>query len=570
MNKCTCDPAYPTAPLPALGPTRALVVLRVVRRRRAGSIDSSPSRRRFVTRWGFCGLARGAYHQPCPWHYRRSSIAWGVRHFTDRGPNGTTTGPATPEGAGFGDTARRGLGAVSGGNHNGRGRQRALQAPAQSPAVAQTPGLNQTPGLTQTPGVTGSTGTCAENPGQDACAVTAVSLNTAGLGNCSPDCELSVGTTVEIAIQAVYNDGSAGPVTSAPGGTGPEVAFSSTPAPSGSFTLSGVVSGTDGATDVQLTADEASTAPAVVQVTYNGLNALTPPIASVVSPTCGVPGRPACFEVNGALLTVVAVATATAGDTPVPGAVADIVQAGAASGTGAFVTGQPCYPQSGGATCGPAPSGEPATASAATCTTLNGGSCPLTAMWDGSGENFSQPDAVTLYPPPGYLVTAVSGCTAVGAGGPQLTCDVTVPDGSDPLTVTFGLQPVSLLTVNLAGPLEPGCTPTTCFGPTYDNDAVDGATVTATPTGATPGRPTSCQVEGGSPGDATSGLDASCTLELSPGTYSVAMPSTVETPDSEVDVAFAYITGEDPQTVALGRGQTRPSILPVPTSRRSP
>ena len=272
----------------------------------------------------------------------------------------------------------------------------------------------------------------------------------------------------------------------------------------------------------------------------------------MVSPTCGVAGQPACFEVNGALLTVLAVATATATDTPVPGAVADIVQAGAASGTGAFVTDQPCYPQSGGATCAPVPAGEPATASAATCTTLPTGSCALTAMWDGSGENFSHPDAVTLYPPAGYLVTAVSGCAAVGGGGPQLTCDLTVPDGSNPLTVTFGLEPLSLLTVNLAGPLEPGCAPTTCLGPTYDNDAVDGATVTATPTGATPGVPTSCQVEGGSPGDATSGLDASCTLELLPGTYSVAMPSTIGTPDSEVDIALAYITGQDPQTVTLG------------------
>ena len=421
-----------------------------------------------------------------------------------------------------------------------------LQAPAQTPATTQALAV------TQSPEVTAGTGTCAENPGQDGCAVTAVSLNPASLGNCSPDCELNVGTTVEIPIQAVYNDGSAGPLSNMSGGTGPEVAFSTAPAPSGSFTLSGVVNGSGGGTEVQLTADEASTAPAVVDVTYNGFDALSPPIAAVVSPTCGVAAQPACFEVNGALLTVLAVATATATDTPVPGAVADIVQAGVASGTGAFVTDQPCYPQSGGATCAPVPAGEPATASAATCTTLSTGSCPLTAMWDGSGENFSHPDAVTLYPPAGYLVTAVSGCTAVGGGGPQLTCDLTVPDGSNPLTVTFGLEPVSLLTVNLAGPLEPGCAPTTCLGPTYDNDAVDGATVTATPTGATPGVPTSCQVEGGSPGDAISGLDASCTLELSPGTYAVAMPSTIGTPDSEVDIALAYITGQDPQTVTLG------------------
>ena len=128
------------------------------------------------------------------------------------------------------------------------------------------------------------------------------------------------------------------------------------------------------------------------------------------------------------------------------------------------------------------------------------------------------------------------------------------PDGSNPLTVSFSLEAVSILTVDLAGPLEPGCQPTTCLGPTYDNDAVDGATVTATPTGATPGGPSTCQVEGGSPGDTTTGQDASCTMALLPGTYSVATPSTVDTPDSEVDIDVAYITGADPQTVTLAPG----------------
>ena len=86
-----------------------------------------------------------------------------------------------------------------------------------------------------------------------------------------------------------------------PGGTGPEVAFSTEPAPSGSFTLSGVVNGS-GADEVQLTADEASTGPAVVAGHVRRFEALSPPIAAVVSPTCGVAGQPACFEVNGALV----------------------------------------------------------------------------------------------------------------------------------------------------------------------------------------------------------------------------------------------------------------------------
>ena len=191
-------------------------------------------------------------------------------------------------------------------------------------------------------------------------------------------------------------------------------------------------------------------------------------------------------------------------------------------------------------------------------------------MWDGSSEDFAQPDTVTLYPPPGYLITGVSGCTAVNGVGPPLTCDLSVPDGTNPLTVTFSLEPVSILTVNLAGPLEPGCQPATCLGPTYDNDAVDGATVTVTPTGTTPGVPSSCQVEGGDPGGNASGQDASCTLALAPGTYSVAMPSTVNTPDSEVNIALAYLTGQNPQTADVGpRRRTGPSIFPAPMSRRS-
>jgi hypothetical protein len=415
----------------------------------------------------------------------------------------------------------------------------------------------------QAQGVVTATAACSANPGQDGCALTGISLSTSSLttgslNDCSTACELNVGSTVELPVQAIYNDGSEGPLDVVAGSTGPQATFSTAPVPSGAFTLSGVVNGAGGGADVQLTADESTSAPAVVVVSYQGLDAFSPPITAGTSPTCGSAGQPQCFEVNGALLTVEAVVTGTASDTPVAGAVADIVQAGPASGTGAFVGSQPCYPQGGGGTCGPVPAGDPATASSATCTTLSSGSCSLTAMWDGSDESFTHPDTLALYPPPGYLVAGVSGCTPVNIGGLPLTCGLTVPDGSNPLTVTFGLEPVSVLTVNLAGPLEPVCEPTTCLGPTYDNDAVDGATVTATPAGATPGGPSSCQVEGGIPGGTTSGAsgqDASCTLALPPGTYSVAMPSTINTPDSEVNIGLAYITGEDPQPVTLAPGQ---------------
>jgi hypothetical protein len=402
-------------------------------------------------------------------------------------------------------------------------------------------------------GVSPSTA-CAAEPAQAGCTVTAISLSTSGLGSCASTCELDVGATVELTIEAIYIDGSEGALSAVAGDSGPQASFSTAPQPSSAFTLSGVVNGAGGVAEVQLTADEATAVPAVVDVAYDGFDAVSPSISAVVAPTCGSPGLLACSQVNGALLTVAAVVTGTAGDTPVAGAVADIVQAGVASGTGASVSDQPCYPQSGGTSCGPVPAGEPATASSATCTTLTTGSCPLTAMWDGSDEDFSSPDTVTLYPPPGYVVTGVSGCAPVAGPAPAQTCHLTVPDGSNPLTVTFGLEPVSLLTVNLAGPLEPGCDPLTCLGPTYDDDAVDGVTVTVAPTGTTTGAPGSCQVEGGSPGDTSSGQDATCTLALVPGTYSVSLPSSISTPDSEVDIASAYVTGQDPQAVTLAAG----------------
>jgi len=416
-------------------------------------------------------------------------------------------------------------------------------------------------------------GTCAAQPGQGDCTVTALSLDTSSLAGCSGSCVLNVGVTAELPIEAVYSDGSEGPLSAPAGQNGPQASFSTAPAPIAAFTLSGVVTGAAGIAEVQLTADEPSTAPAVVEVTYDGLDALSPSVtAATAAATCGVGGLPQCFAVNGALLTVQAETTSTAGDMPatsaVPGAVADIVQAGPASGTGAVAGDQPCYPEGTGTTCGPVPAGDPSTAPDATCTTQTTGSCALTAMWDGSDESFSVPDVVTLYPPPGYSVTAAAGCAPVTGTGPGFSCALTVPDGSPPLTVSFGLEDLAELTVTLAGPLEPDCNPLACSGPTYDNDAVDGAVVTASPTGATPGQPASCQVEGGSPGGTSAagagqpgggqpgaGQSASCTLALVPGTYSVSMPATISTPDSEVDIALAYLTGPNPQVVTLSPGE---------------
>ncbi len=411
--------------------------------------------------------------------------------------------------------------------------------------------------------VASPSGSCAGDPAQEECTLTGVSLSTSGLA-CTTACELNVGVTAELTIVAIYNDGSEGPLSVVAGNSGPQASFSTSPSPSTAFTLSGVVNGPDDVAEVQLTADEATTSPAVVEVTYDGFDASSPSVTAAVSPTCGAAGLPQCQEVNGALLTVSAVVTSTASDTPLAGAVADIVQAGPASGTGAVVSDQPCYPQDGSSTCGPVPAGDPATASAATCTTPATGSCSLTAMWDGSQEDFSSPDTVTLYPPPGYAVTSVSGCTGVTGTDPALTCDLTVPDGSSPLAVVFGLEPVALLTVSLAGPLEPS-QPSAVLGEpssggtVYDNDAVDGTTVTVspigTPNGGAAAEPSTCRVQGGSPGGTGAGVDASCTLALAPGTYSVSLPATISTPESEVDIALAYVTGENPQPVTLGPGQ---------------
>jgi Bacterial Ig domain len=402
-------------------------------------------------------------------------------------------------------------------------------------------------------------GTCAAQPGQDDCTITSLSIDTSSLAGCSTSCVLDVGTTAELPVEAVYSDGSEGPLSVVAGQNGPQASFSAAPVPSAAFTLSGVVNGAGDIAEVQLTAEEPSTAPAVVEVTYDGLDALSPSItAAAGSATCGVGGLPQCFTVNGALLTVQAVTTSTAGDMPVAGAVVDVVQAGPASGTGAVVGDQPCYPDGAGTTCGPPPAGDPATAPSTTCTTQSTGSCALTAMWDGSNERFSAPDTLIVYPPPGYAVTAAAGCAPVAGTGPGFACTLAVPDGSNPLTVGFGLEALAQLTVALAGPLEPDCDPVSCSGATYDNDAVDGATVTASPTCGTPGQPATCEVEGGSPGGASgagAGQSATCTLALVAGTYSVSMPSTISTPDSEVDIAFAYVTGPNPQGVTLTPGE---------------
>ncbi len=248
------------------------------------------------------------------------------------------------------------------------------------------------------------------------------------------------------------------------GADGPEASFSTGPQPSTAFTLSGVVNGIGGDDDVQVTADEPTTSSAVVEVDYNGIDANSAPINAVAGETCGASGLPQCSPVNGVLVTLQSLValTATATSTsPLAGTVADMSQAGATAG--ATTSDSPCYAvgSASGETCGPVPSGDPAAASATTCTTDSTGQCSLTAMWDGSAESFTSPDTVTLYPPPGYTVTDVTGCTSgsLTASAPAAVCNLQPADGSNPLTVTVDLEPYPQLTVNLAGPWSPAARP---------------------------------------------------------------------------------------------------------------
>src|SRR5262249_46393004 len=154
----------------------------------------------------------------------------------------------------------------------------------------------------------------------------------------------------------------------------------------------------------------------------------------------------------------------------------------------------------------------PATASSTTCSTGADGNCSLTAMWDGDAEGFTDPDAVTLFPPPGYSVTGVSGCAAGSGVAPGFLCQLAPVDFSSPLTVTFDLEPYPVLNVTFAGRAEPACAQSFCAsdGPFYDDDAVDGTTASVRPLGATaadlgPVAGASCQVQGGEAGGSPAG-----------------------------------------------------------------
>ncbi len=408
---------------------------------------------------------------------------------------------------------------------------------------------------------------CAAQPGTPGCVLSGISVGTSALVACDSSChgvELPVGETVDLPIDGTYSDGSSGPLTVLAGPTAPAATLSVEPQPVGVVTLTGVVNGAGADDEAQVTASAPTMSPVVVQVTYGGFAASTPPLNAVDQPSCGGADLPVCSVVNGALLYVQAdVLTGTASDltgtasdgAPLAGAVADISQAGSAAGT--TTSELLCYPQGTGAsqTCGAAPSGSPAVASPATCTTDSTGACPLAAMWDGSAEDFAGPDVVSVYPPAGYVVTGVSGCSSSGTV-PGSICDISPADWSQPLAITFDLAADPVVTVDVAGPLEP-CRPPGCAAgqsQPYDNDAVDVTTVTVTPTGPSEGSPLACQVAGGVAGVAGSGQPASCSVSVPPGTYTVSLPASISTPGSEVGIPSAYPTGAGAQTVVVAAG----------------
>ena len=151
---------------------------------------------------------------------------------------------------------------------------------------------------------TAGTVPCASQPNQAACTLTAISVQATGLATCATSCtgsELGVGDTAQLEVDGVYNDGSEGPLLAVAGSGGPQATFSTGSQPSGAFTLSGVVNGASGDDVVQLTADEVTTSPAVVEVSYSNLNAFSVAINAVANATCGVTGLPDCSSVNGPL-----------------------------------------------------------------------------------------------------------------------------------------------------------------------------------------------------------------------------------------------------------------------------
>ncbi|HET9059193.1 MAG TPA: Ig-like domain-containing protein, partial [Acidimicrobiales bacterium] len=411
-----------------------------------------------------------------------------------------------------------------------------LTVPAATPVGAATVAV--TGFATATAGFT-VTATCATDPAQAACTMTGISIDTGALHNSRKD--LYVGETVTLPIDAVYSDGTSALLPVPAGGPYPQVVFTDS-APSGAVAYGGLDASNNG---LDINATLVTTSPANIAVTYDGFSAG----ASVGAETepCGTK----CAFVNGALLTVQAVVPGALGtSTPVSGAVVQITQ------PPAEVVYGPCGPGSYQNTgCTPVSTLSGATVlSSSTCTTGDNGTdtgdpgqCQVTDAEYG-------PDWVTLSPPPDYTITGVSGCTNTGAT--DFECELQ-PQDFNPETVTFDLQAYPTLTVKAGGPFDNSTG-------NYDNDLLNG--VTATITG--PSLDLTCVLEGGQPttdglGLGLGGTEASCQVQVAPGTYNVSVGSIVDSSgDYSLPIPYdnslrIYVTSTDPASEQLNAGDTK-------------
>jgi hypothetical protein len=395
---------------------------------------------------------------------------------------------------------------------------------------------------------------CATDPSQDGCAITELRIE-------APS-QLYTETTYGLNIMATYGDGSSGQVRAPIGPSGPQASFVTAPTPATAITLLGVAT-TGGVGDaVELRTGGVSTsAPGLLQVSYGGFTA-TVSLSVVVEPSCGVPGKPECIPVNGALLTVSAQIPGFLGaSTPVPGVMVDITQ------PAGFVVGGPCGPGSfANIGCTPVSTfqGEaPHTVllSSSTCTTgdngatgSNPGKCQVT-----DGATLDQPDVVTIVPPTGYTVTKVSWSGGSCGSGPVTACSIT-PQGFTPTTVTFTLEPYPVVTVKVSGPVVSGLA-----GGTADvNAAPNGQKVTVQllDMQGTPVRtPYQCTLSGGVNGTSLLGIGgpptASCGLQLEPGSYEVSIPEKWRTPTDPTNTIYVRGAGSWSQRVTLSPGQNK-------------
>ena len=142
------------------------------------------------------------------------------------------------------------------------------------------------------------------------------------------------------------------------------------------------------------------------------------------------------------------------------------------------------------------------------------------------------------------------------SGAATQTVTVTVGNDQD---VSFSTVYEPTITVNLDGPLEPGCVVTKC--PTqemvYDNDAVAGTTVTVTPSEGTSGAAQTCQARRWLPGRQRRlrpALFVHCWRTSWAPTAS-RFPRRSRPPIARLSIPVAYVTGQNPQSVTLSPGR---------------